>query len=87
MRLIRSRQAGLKSNPPFFISSSLEPVHLRAFEFAVGFLPFQFLTLVELLFAFTDGQRDLHLAVLPEKRQRHERVAFDRGKGEEFPDF
>ena len=62
-------------------------LHRRAFHVAVGLALFQILAPIEPLPAFADGQRDLHLPVLPEKRERHERVAFHRCQFEQLPDF
>jgi hypothetical protein len=68
-------------------SFSLEPLHLGAFDFAVGFLFLQIFAFVVLRFAFADAQRDFYLAVLPIERKRHERVAFDGSEAEKFSDF
>jgi hypothetical protein len=65
----------------------LLPIHRRTFQLAVGLALFDVVAPVEFHFALADAERDFHFAVLPVKRQRHERVAFDGSEFKQFSDL
>src|ERR1039457_607514 len=58
-----------------FKLSAFRPFHLRALQFTVGIALFDVVALVELLLALAHAEGNFHLAVLPVKRQREQRIA------------
>ena len=72
----------------FFIKLfPLRPLHRRAFHLAVVIALLDVVAFVERLFAFAHADGDFHFSVLPEKRQRKQRVALDGCEFKQFPDF
>src|SRR5436190_20307686 len=55
--------------------------------FAIGVPALDVLALVELDLSFTDPEQDLHLAIFPIERQRHQRIALHGGQVKEFADL
>jgi hypothetical protein len=66
---------------------SFFPIHRRAFQFAVGLALLDVVAPVVFHLALAHAERDFYFAILPVKRQRHNRVALDRGEFKQFSDF